>query len=334
MAKKVAVLPGDGIGPEIVSSAVAVINALVSDIELINGDFGYDCYKRAGEALPRITMDLIDECDAILVGCVNNPDSDKLFRNPLADIKKRLDLYAEVRKVLKIVPDIGMLGDIDATFIMENDEGMFNISEIDELDGATLTKRVSYSGSKRICQFTKKYMEDRHDKHVTCVHKADMYKLTDGLFLNTFREVMGDSDIEYDDMKADEMASYIMSNPRNVNYVVSVSPYGDILSEEAAALTGGTHLVPTAIYGKRKALFKPLHGPNETLQGLNIVNPTAALLSAGMMLEYLGYTEEADILKESIRSAYKRGHRTPDVGGNTGTYDFTTQVVKICETGQ
>ena len=334
MTKKVAVLPGDGIGPEIISSAVAVINSLVSDIELINGDFGYDCYKRTGEALPRITMDLIDECDAILVGCINNPESDRLFRDPLADIEKRLDLFAEVRKVSKLVPDLGIIGDIDATFIMENDEGMFNITEIDELDGATLTKRTSYSSSKRICQFAKKYMKERKGKHVTCVHKADMYRLTDGLFLNTFREVMSGSDIKYDDMKADEMASYIMSDPRNVNYVVSVSPYCDILSEEAASLTGGTHLIPTAIFGERKAIFKPLHGPNDTLQGLNIVNPTAALLSAGMMLEYLGYRGEADDLRESIRSAYKRGYRTPDTGGDTGTYDFTTQVVKICENGQ
>ena len=334
MTKKVAVLPGDGIGPEIVSSAVAVINSLVSDIELINGDFGYDCYKRAGEALPRITMDLIDECDAVLVGCVYNPENDRLFRNPLADIRKRLDLYAEVRKVSKLVPNIGIIGNIDATFIMENDEGMFNISEIDDLDGATLTKRVSYSGTKRLCQFTKNYMKERGDKHITCVHKTDMYKLSDGLFLNTFREAMEGTGIDYDDMKADEMASYIMSNPRKVNYVISVSPYGDILSEEAASLTGGTHLVPIGLYGERKALFKPLHGPEDLLEGLNVVNPTAALLSAGMMLEYLGYMDEADTLKESLRSAYKRGYRTPDLGGETGTYDFTTQVVKICETGQ
>ncbi len=334
MSKKVAVLPGDGIGPEIVSSAVAVINTLVSDIELINGDMGYDCYKRTGEALPRITMDLIDECDAILVGSVNDPDNDRLFRNPLNDIKKRLDLFAEVRSVTKIVPNIGMIGDIEATFIKENDEGMFNITEIDELDGATLTKRVSYSGSKRLCQFARRIMEKMKANHITCVHKADTYKLTDGLFLNTFRDVMKDSDIEYDDMKADEMASYIMSNPRNVNFVISVSPYGDILSEEAASLSGGTHLVPTAILGEKKGLFKPRHGPQTKMEGLNIVNPTAALLSASLMLDYLGYREESGILKESIRSAYKRGYRTPDLGGDTGTYDFTTQVVKICESGQ
>lgn len=334
MSKKVAVLPGDGIGPEIVSSAVAVINTLVSDIELINGDMGYDCYKRTGEALPRITMDLIDECDAILVGSINNPESDRLFRNPLNDIKKRLDLFAEVRPVSKIVPNIGMIGDIEATFIKENDEGMFNITEIDELDGATLTKRVSYSGSKRLCQFARRTMERMKANHITCVHKADVYKLTDGLFLNTFRDVMKDSDIKYDDMKADEMASYIMSNPRDVNFVISVSPYGDILSEEAATLSGGTHLIPTAILGEKKGIFKPLHGPETMMEGLNIVNPTAALLSAALMLDYLGYGEEANTLKESIRSAYKRGYRTPDLGGDTGTYDFTTQVVKICESGQ
>ena len=179
-----------------------------------------------------------------------------MFRNPLADIKKRLDLFAEVRAVRKIVPDLGIIGDIDATFIMENDEGLFNISEIDELDGATITKRISYSGSKRICQFAKRYMEMKKEKHITCVHKADMFRLTDGLFLNTVREVMEGSDIIYDDMKADEMASYIMSDPRNVNYVISVSPYGDILSEEAASLSGGVHLVPTGIIGEKKAIFQ------------------------------------------------------------------------------
>ena len=177
-------------------------------------------------------------------------------------------------------------------------------------------------------------MESKGDDHITCVHKADMYRLTDGLFLNTFREVMEDSGFDYDDMKADEMASYIMSNPQDVNYVISVSPYGDILSEEAASLSGGTHLVPTGIIGEKKALFKPLHGANRLLEGLNIVNPTAALLSAAMMLDYLKYNEEADVLRESVRSAYKRGYRTPDTGGDTGTYDFTTQVVKICENGQ
>ena len=334
MSKKVAVLPGDGVGPEIVSSAVAVINTLVSDIELINGDIGYDCYKRTGEALPRITMDLIDECDAMLVGGIDDAVGDRLFRNPLNDIKKRLDLFAEVRSVMKLVPDLGIIGDIDATFINENDAGMFNVTEIDELDGATLSKRVSYSGSKRICQFARELMERKGEKHITCVHKNDLYRLTDGLFLNTFHEIMDGSDIEYDDMRADEMASYIMSNPRNVNYVVSVSPYGDILSKEAGSLSGGVQLVPTALYSDKKALFKPLHGPNVVMEGLNIVNPTAALLSAAMMLDYLNYNDQADILRESIRSAYKRGYRTPDIGGETGTYDFTTQVVQICEAGQ
>ena len=116
--------------------------------------------------------------------------------------------------------------------------------------------------------------------------------------------------------------------------VISVSPYGEILSEEAASLSGGTQLVPTAIIGEKKGLFKPLHGPNTNMEGLNIVNPTAALLSAAMMLEYLGYMDKANVLRESIRSAYKRGYRTIDIGGGTGTYDFTTQVVKICESGQ
>lgn len=334
MSKKIAVLPGDGIGPEIVSSAVAAINTLTNDIELINGDMGYTCYKRTGSSIPRLTMDLIDECDAILVGSVTIPDGDRLFRNPLADIKKRLDLFAEVRSVRKLVPGVGQLEEIDATFIKENDEGLFNVSEINELDGATLTKRISYLGNKRMCQFARKLSEAEGHRRITCVHKTDMYKITDGLLLNTFREVMNGSELTCNDMRTEEMASYIVSNPQNVDVIVSVSPYIEILSEEAASLVGGAHLVPVSYVGERKALFKPLHGSNPTLEGLNIVNPTAMLLCAANMLDFLGYRDESNRLTQAVRSAFKRGYRTPDIGGTTGTYDFTTQVVKICENGQ
>lgn len=334
MSKKIAVLPGDGIGPEVISSAVAVLNSLTNDIELINGDIGYECYKRTGSPLPRTTIDIIEECDAVLLGGITVPVDEKNFRNPLYDIKKRLDLYADVRYVSKIVPDLGILSDFDSMFVRYSDEGSFNVTEINELDGATLTRRVSYLNAKRLCNFTKDLMMKHNRENISCVHKTDLYPLSDGVLLNTFKEVMEGSGLNFTSIKAEDMIAEIITSPRSVDTIISTNPYSDLLSESVAALVGGSQLVPVALLGDEKGLFKPLHNSNPTLEGLNIVNPTAMLISTSMMLDFIGYEDEAELLRVAIRSAYKRGYRTPDVGGDMGTYDFTTQVVKICENPQ
>lgn len=334
MSKKIAVLPGDGIGPEVISSASAVLNSLTNDIELVNGDIGYECYKRTGSPLPRTTIDTIEECDAVLLGGITVPSDEKNFRNPLYDIKKRLDLYAEVRNVSKIVPDIGIISDFDSIFIRYSDEGTFNVTEINELDGATLTRRVSYMNAKRLCTMSKDLMIGHNRNNVSCVHKADLYPLTDGVLLNAFNEIMEDSGLNYTNIKAEDMIAKTITDPRAIDTVISSNPYSDLLSESVAALVGGAQLIPVAVLGDEKGLFKPLHNSNPVLEGLNIVNPTAMLLSTAMMLDFIGYEKEADLLKVAIRSVYKRGYRTPDVGGDVGTYDFTTQVVKFCENPQ
>lgn len=330
MSKKVAVLPGDGIGPEVVSSTVAAITSLGTDIELITADIGYECFKRTGEALPRATAELVNECDAVLLGCVTIPENERNFRNPVIEIKKRLDLYANVRPINKIVPDIGKI-DINAVFIRENTEGLFDISEVEDVEGISYTKRLSYAGCRRICKFARNYAESHGRKRITCVHKADIYRKTDGLFLDTFREVMDGSNVGYDDAKTEDMVSSIILEPQNIDVVVTQSLYGDILSEEAASLCNGVHLSPSSGIGDNKALFEPMHKSNPELEGLNTVNPTASILSGSLMLQYLGYKEEGMLLKEAVASAYKRGYRTVDIGGTTGTFEFTSQIVKYCE---
>lgn len=334
MSKKIVVLPGDGIGPEVTSSAVAVLNALTNDVEMINGDVGYECFKRTGQGLPRSTMEMLEDCDAVLLGGITMPSNNPLFRNPIIDIKKRLDLFAEVRMIKQIVPDLGVLPDINAIFIKESDASRFNVSELNEIDGVTLSKKSNFSDVKRLFQYSRMFMEKNGRDHITCCHQVDIYPLTDSLFVNTFREVMEDAKFKYDDLKAEDLIPKIVRDPRSIDTVVSSNPYNDIVSESTASLAGGTQLVPTGVIGDRCALFKPLHNTNPNMEGLNIVNPTAMLLSTSMMLRYLGLKKESNILIDSIRSAYKRGYRTPDVGGDTGTYDFTTQVVKICENPQ
>jgi len=329
MSRKIAVLSGDGIGPEVVSSTVSAIIALTNDVEIVNADIGYDCFKRTGEALPKETVEIVDECDAVLMGCVTVPDNERNYRNPALDVKRRLDLFANVRPISRIVPDLGII-DLDAVFVRENTEGLFEMTEIEDLDGVTYSKRITYAGCKRICQFSKRLAGELGRKHITCLHKANVYKQTDGLFLKTFYEVMNGSGLKYDDMKADDMASYMVMNPSEVDMIVTQSLYGDIVSEEASALVGGTYLSPSCGIGDRKALFEPMHRSNPELAGLNVVNPTASLMSGSLLLMYLGYTKESMILADAVRTAYKRGYRTADVGGKMGTYEFTDCIVKLC----
>ncbi len=328
MSKKVAVIPGDGVGPEIISSAVSAINSLVDDIEIINVDAGYDCYLRTGELLPMETVEAVSECDATLFGCINLPE-DRMFRNPIDDIKKKMGLFANAKFIQKMVPDVGMV-DIDAVFFRE-ETNYSDISEIEEMDGASMTMTVHYASSKRMFQLVRKLAE-KHDTHITCVHNKKRIPIVDGLFLRTFHEVMDGSGLKYDDEGIEGASSTIIMDPSKFQYVVSLNPYSDIISSEAAAMIGGAHLIPEASLGDDNGLFMPMHGPVMRLEGLNMANPTAMLMAASKMLKFIGYYNESEKLKEAIRSAYKRGFRTPDVGGDTGTYDFTSQVVKICET--
>ena len=328
MSKKVAIIPGDGVGPEIASSAAAAIESLADDIEIINVDAGYDCYLRTGEILPLETVETISECDAVLLGCMNIPEG-RAFRNPVDDIKKKMGLFTNAKFIQKMVPDVGIV-DIDAVFFRE--ENLYSdISELEEMDGASMTMKVSYASCKRMLQLVRKLAE-AHDLHITCVHNTKRVPVVDGLFLKTFHEVMEGSKLEYSDEGIEGASSTIIMNPSRFQYVVSLNPYSDIISSEAAAMVGGAHLIPEAALGDDTGLFMPMHGPVLRLQGLNMANPTAMLMATSKMLKFIGYDNESERLKEAIRSAYKRGFRTPDVGGDTGTYDFTSQVIKICDT--
>ena len=328
MGKKVVLVPGDGVGPEIASAAMAVLDSLVDDIEVIQADAGFNCYNRTGESLPIPTLESVDDCDAVLIGALANPGT-RNYRDPLQEIKKREDLYANVRFIQKIVPDLGS-ADINVFFVREEDRSN-SISEVEELDGASLTIKVNDANSKRVIQMAKRLAEN-FDMKVTCVHNATKHPVTNGIFLRTFKDVMEGSPVQYNDEGIEGAVSTMALEPSKYGLIVSLNPYSDILSAEAASLVGGAHLIPEAMLGEKMGLFRPMHGPTPRLEGLNQINPTAMLMATSKMLLYLGYRKQSDILKEAIRSAYKRGFRTVDVGGSTGTYDFGAQVARICET--
>ena len=328
MSKKIVAISGDGVGPEIISSAVSAIEALTSDMEVINADAGYDCYQRTGEMLPIETIEAILESDSVIMGPIEMPP-DLSVRDPTEDIKKKMGLYTNVKYIRKIVPDVGMV-DINAVFFREENHGN-DFFEVRDMDGASITRKIQYSSCKRMMQLARKLAESRK-KDVLCIHNVNNFKIADMVFLNTFYEVMEGSKVKYSDESIEGASSTIIMEPGKFDCVVSLNPYSDILSNEAAALAGGAHLMPEATISDDFGLFRPMHGPLNRLKGLNQVNPTAMLLATGQMLKFLGYRIEGEKLREATRSAYKRGFRTPDVGGTTGTYDFSEQVIKICMT--
>ena len=168
-------------------------------------------------------------------------------------------------------------------------------------------------------------------KTILFAHEGDPASEMESMSIESFHRCMVGTSISSDDVSIPELASRILTKPNTIDTVISYSPFSDVLSEMVAKLTGGTYLVPCATINRTRGLFRPLHGSNPDLAGYNATNPTASLRCAAMMLDFLGYKDEGNKLWEAIRSAYKRGFRTPDVGGGTGTYGFIEQIVKICE---
>lgn len=327
--KKIAVLPGDGVGPEVTAAAVSALDAVTGDLEMINADIGLDCFKRTGEYLPRETIDIIDEADAILFGTIMDPEHDKLYRNPLLTINKHLDLYINIRPAYRLAPDIG-IEDVNMLVIRENTEGIVAVAESEDLDGMTVERRVSIKGCKRICRKARQIAEGRGRKKISCVHKADVLRLSDGLFLDTFYEEMEGTTVRIEDCLIDRVAADMILEPELYDTIVTLNLYGDIISEIASGLVGGSYLTPSGNLGDTKGLFLPMHEPHPELTGLNLVNPISSILSSSMMLEFLGMDDEAEKIKNAVMTAVRDGHRTEDLGGCLGTYEFTEKIAELC----
>ena len=327
--KKIAVLSGDGVGPEVTTAAVSVLKALTGDIDMISADCGYECYKRTGESLPVSTLEIIDECDAVLMGGITIPTDDRSFRNPITEIERRMRLELNIRRIESIIPELSSI-DIDATFIRNASDDV-NVTEINDIDSVDVTRSYLYSEMDRTFIASREYAERNDSKTILFAHEGDPASEMESMSIESFHRCMVGTSISSDDVSIPELASRILTKPNTIDTVISYNPFSDVLSEMVAKLTGGTYLVPCATINRTRGLFRPLHGSNPDLAGYNATNPTASLRCAAMMLDFLGYKDEGNKLWEAIRSAYKRGFRTPDVGGGTGMYGFIEQIVKICE---
>ena len=326
---KIATLPGDGIGKEVVPETLKVLRALDLDLQFIELDAGYDCWNRRGENFPAETISAMEECKAALIGAFTTPVGEKDYKSTVMKIRKMFDLFANVRPA-KSLPGIDCIArNADFVIVRENTEGLYSGIEWRTRDGACALRVITVEGSERIGRVAFE-LADSRKKKVTIVHKANILKESDGLFRETCLKVSrGYPDIKVEEELVDAAAMSLVASPGSFDVLVTPNLYGDILSDLAAQVVGGIGLAPSASVGDKYAAFAPVHGSAPDIAGKGIANPIASVLSAKMMLDYLGYGREAGRLNEAVEGVLAEGKvRTPDLGGTSKTSQVGDRIVK------
>jgi methanogen homoisocitrate dehydrogenase len=318
-AATVAVIPGDGIGPEVVESALAVLDAAEAKFEGIFFEVGFNRWKRTGQALGEDDLNRIKECDCVLFGAITTPP-DPNYRSVLLRLRRELDLYANIRPFTS--------RDLDFIIVRENTEGLYSgLEEAGEEEARTL-RVITRRGSKRIAEKACDLVAGR--RKLTIVHKSNVLR-SDRLFLKTCREVAERRGIPYEDMLVDACAYNLVVGPQRFDVLVTTNLFGDILSDEAAGIVGSLGLCASANVGDRYALFEPIHGSAPDIAGKGIANPVGAIRSAAMMMEWLGHPETAKRIEVAVLLSLVAGRNTPDLGGSCSTAEVTKAVIEHLE---
>ena len=321
----IAVIPGDGIGKEVMDAALQVLDALDVQFNYKEARAGEECFKRIGTTIPDETIQLAKNSDAALFGAVTSVHSQK---SAIITLRKELDLYANLRPV-KSYPGVkSIFNDLDFIIVRENTEGLYSGIEKEIEGGAIATRVVTARASERICKVAFEYAKKTGRSKVTAVHKANVLKKTDGLFRDTFYRVAENyKDIETDDRYVDATAMFFITNPHMFDVIVTTNLYGDILSDEGAGLVGGLGLIPSANIGENNGLFEPVHGSAPDIAGKNIANPSAMILSAVLMLDYLEEHDAARIIENALIEVLRECKVvTCDLGGSASTMEMALEV--------
>ena len=321
---KIAVVPGDGIGKEVMEATLHVLDGLNINFEYVYGDAGDECLEKNGTALPKETLDLIRNSDACLFGAAGETAADVIVK-----IRQEMKMFANLRPV-KAYPNTNSLYDnIDFMIVRENTEGMYIADEESYTEEGAIAKRIiTKQAEKRIIEYAFNYAKENNKTKVTGVHKANVLKKSDGLFKEIFYEVAKEyPDIAAEDFYVDATAMYLITQPQNFEVIVTTNLFGDILSDEGAGLVGGLGLIPSANIGEEGALFEPVHGSAPDIAGQNKANPIAMMLSAVMMLRYLGENEAADKFDKAILKVLNDANNlTSDLGGSATTMELASEV--------
>ena len=332
MSKTIAVIRGDGIGPEIMRASLRVLDALDAGLNYDFVEAGLAAQQQSGELLPQATLDAIARHRVALKSPLMTPVGGG-FASLNVELRKRFDLYANVRPAISFPGTKSRYENIDLITVRENTEGAY-IGEGQQLsaDGetATLTQKVTRRGSERIVRYAFDLARRVGRRQVTVVHKANILKTTSGLFLKVAREVAAQyPDIVCNEMIVDNCCMQLVMNPYQFDVIVTTNLFGDILSDLCAGLVGGLGLAPGANIGTEAAIFEAVHGSAPDIAGKGIANPCALLLAACQMLDHLDLTDAARRLRLAIRETVAAKDRvTPDLGGSGSTESFADALIE------
>ncbi|HEY1339384.1 MAG TPA: isocitrate/isopropylmalate dehydrogenase family protein [Bryobacteraceae bacterium] len=356
----IAWLPGDGIGPEVCDAARLVLDAAGFEAEYLDGDIGWEFWKKEGDALPPRTLDLLKRTECAFFGAITSKPAaaaarelapelqgrDLVYRSPIVRMRQMLDLYICLR------PCRGFRGNplnyrdnIDLVVFRENTEGMYIGVEFPKIpepmrevpaikrlpaDAAISIRSITHEASRRIVEAAFQYAVKHGRKKVTAVHKANVLRATCGVFLQAAEEVAARyPQIQFDTANVDAMCMWLLKNPLNNDVIVTTNLFGDILSDLCAQLVGGMGFAYSGNIGERYAVFEPTHGSAPKYAGQNKVNPLASILAAKMMAEWLGEREVATRIERAVAEVIERGVvRTYDMGGSAGTMEIARAVAE------
>lgn len=321
---QIAVIPGDGIGKEVMEATISVLDELNIDFDYVYGIAGDECNEEHGTPLPQETIDIIRDSDACLFGAAGETAADVIVK-----IRQEMKMFANLRPVKSYPNTKSIFENVDFMIVRENTEGLYIANQEEESEDGAITKRIiTREAEERIINYAFQYAKDNNRTKVTAVHKANVLKKTDGLFKKIFYEVAEKyPDIDTEDFYVDATAMYLVTQPQEFQVIVTTNLFGDILSDEGAGLVGGLGLTPSANIGADGALFEPVHGSAPDIAGQQKANPIAMMLSAIMMLRYLGENEAANKFDAAILKVLNEGKTlTSDLGGSSTTIEVAQAI--------
>ncbi len=325
---KICIIPGDGIGQEVVPAAVQVLQATGLGLEFIRAEAGWETFTKTGTSVPNETLEKIKASHATLAGAFTSP-SKKVegFAGAIRYMRRKLDLFANLRPA-KTRPIEGSFQNIDMLMVRENTEGLYVEKERRYGDIAIADAVISKSASERIAKVALQQAQKRRKK-LAVIHKANVLPITSGLFLDTAMEVAKSyPDVQTYDIIVDAAAMKLVRNPESFDVMVTTNLFGDILSDLMAGLVGGLGIAPSGNIGETYAIFEPVHGSAPDIAGKGIANPIATILTASMMLIHLGEHATAQKIENAVDKVLAQGPYTPDLGGKASTQELARAVIE------
>jgi isocitrate dehydrogenase (NAD+) len=326
----ITVIPGDGIGPEIMKATLSVLDKLDCGLEFETYQAGLNALEEQGSLLPEATLESIKRTDATLKGPLTTPVGGG-FSSINVELRRRFDLYGNLRPAISFPGTSSRYGNIDIITVRENTEGAYGAEGQTMNEDNTRAESmmvITRMGSERIVRFAFEMAIKEDRKKVTAVHKANILKTTSGLFLDVAREVAKDyPQIEFNELIVDNTCMQLVMNPYQFDVIVTTNLFGDIISDLCAGLVGGLGMAPGANIGDQAAIFEAVHGSAPDIAGRGVANPCALLLASALMLGYLGKEQEARRLRAAIRGTIEaRDQVTPDLGGSCNTRHFAEAI--------